>query len=85
MYWRVKVINILLYLDTFLFLVMVYDVGCLVAKTVEEDMRRAGLTINWDKSDVIPKHELLYLGFEVDLATSLFKVHIVSKMGSSPG
>jgi len=50
-YWRAKGIYILPYFGDFLFLVMRYDARCLLAKIVEEDMRRAGLAINWDKSD----------------------------------
>ena len=51
MYWRAREINILPYLDDFLFLIIRYDSGCLLAEIVEEDMRRAGLIINRDKSD----------------------------------
>jgi len=76
MYWRARGINILPYLEDFLFLKMGYDDGCLLAKIVEEDMRRAGLTINWDNSDGNPKHERLHLGFDVDLLAGLFKVPI---------
>jgi hypothetical protein len=54
---------------------MGYDAGCLLAKIVEEDMRRAGLAINQAKSDGIsPKHDRVYLRFDVDLAAGLFKV-----------
>jgi hypothetical protein len=46
-FWRTKGINILPYLDDFLFLVMGYDAGCRLAKIVEEEMRLlAGLAIN---------------------------------------
>jgi hypothetical protein len=55
---------------------MRYDDGCLLAKIVEEDMRRADLTIKWDTSDGDPMHERLHLGFDVDLAAGLFKVPI---------
>ena len=55
---------------------MGYYVGCLLAKIDEIDMRRTGLTNNWDKSDGNLKHERLHLGFDVDLAAGLFKVPI---------
>jgi hypothetical protein len=74
MFWRSRGINILPYLDDFLFLIMGYDAGCLLAKIVEEDMRLAGLAINQDKSDGAPKHDRVHLGFYVDLAAGLFKV-----------
>jgi hypothetical protein len=45
-------------------------------KKIEEDKRRAGLTINWDKSDGTPKHDRLHLGFDVDLAAGLFELSI---------
>jgi hypothetical protein len=64
--------NILPSLDDILFLIMGYDVGSLLIKIVEEDMHRAGLTINWDKSDVTPKHKRLHLWFAVELAAGLF-------------
>jgi len=76
MYWRVKGINILPYLDDFLLLIMGYDAGFLLAGIVEEDMRRAGLAITREKSDGSPKHNRVHLGFDVNLATGLFKVHI---------
>jgi len=76
MYWRARGINILPYLDDFLFLNMGYDVGCLLAKIVEEGMRHAGLTINRDKSDGTLKYKRLHLGFDVNLAAGLFKVPI---------
>ncbi len=55
---------------------MGYYAGCLLAKIVKEDMRRAGLAINWDKSDDISKHERRHLGFDVDLVNGLFKIPI---------
>jgi hypothetical protein len=55
---------------------MGYDAGFLLAEIVEEDMRRAGLTINWNKSDDTLKYEQRHLGFDVDLANGLFKVLI---------
>ena len=73
MYWGSKGINILPYLDDSLFLIMGYDAGNFLAKVVKEDMRRAGLTINWNKNDDIPKHERRHLGFDVDRANGLFK------------
>jgi len=76
MYWRAIGINILLYLDDFIFLVMGYVAGYLLAQIVEEAMHRAGLTINRDKSDGTHKHETLHLGFEMDLAVGLFRVPI---------
>jgi hypothetical protein len=56
---------------------MRYDIGCLLAKIVEEDMRRAGLAINQSKSDGTPKHDRVHLGFDVDLAVGLFKVPLM--------
>jgi hypothetical protein len=76
MFWRARGINILPYLDDFLFLIMGYDAGYLLAKIVEEDMRRAGRAINQSKSDGTPKHDRVHLGFDVDLASGLFKVPI---------
>ena len=76
MYWRAKGINILPYIDDFLFLIMVYDAGCLLAEIVEEDMRRAGIAINREKSDGTPKHNRVHLGFDVDLVAGLFKAPI---------
>jgi hypothetical protein len=75
-YWRSKGIYILPYLDDFWILIMGYYAGCLLAKIVKEDMRRAGLAINWDKSDDISKHERRHLGFDVDLVNGLFKIPI---------
>jgi hypothetical protein len=72
MFWRSKEINILLYLDYFLFLIMGFDAGYLLAKIVKEGMRREGLTINRDKSDYMPKHERRHVGFDVDLANGFF-------------
>ena len=74
--WRSKGVNILPYLDDFLFLIIGRDAGCLLAKIIEEAMRRAGLTNNWDKYYDTPKHERRHLGFNVDLANGLFKVLI---------
>ena len=54
MHWRGKGINILPYLDDLLFLICGFEVGIRLARIVEEDMRLAGLSINWDKSDNIP-------------------------------
>jgi hypothetical protein len=68
MFWRSRGINILPYLDAFLFLIMGYDAGCLLAKIVEVYIRRAGLAINQAKSDGTPKHDRVHLGFDVDLA-----------------
>jgi len=76
MYWRSKGIDILPYLDDFLLLLIGYDGGCLLAQIIKDDMRRAGLTINWDKRDDTPKHERRSLGFDVDLANGLFKIPI---------
>ena len=53
---------------------MGYDAGCRLAKIIEEDMRRAGLAINQDKRDGTPRHDRVHLGFDVDLASGLFKV-----------
>jgi hypothetical protein len=47
-----------------------------LAKIVEEDMRRAGLVINQDKSDGTHEHDRVHLGFDVNLAAGLFKVPI---------
>jgi len=74
MYWRADIIIILPYLDDLLFLIFGYNACLDMARIVDEDMRLAGLNINWDKSDGIPLHERLYLGFDVDFASGLFKV-----------
>ena len=76
MYWRARGINILPYLDDFLFLIMGCDVECLLANIVEEDMRRSGLATNQDKRDGTPKHDRVHLGFDMDMAAGLFKVPI---------
>jgi len=76
MYWRSKGINIRSYLDDFLLLIAGYDDGCLLVILVEEDMRRAGLAINWDKGDNTSKHERRHLGFDVDIANESFKIPI---------
>ena len=55
---------------------MGYDAGCLLAKIIEEDMRRVGLAINQDNYDGTPKHDRVHVGFDVDLVTGLFKVPI---------
>ncbi len=55
-------------------------IGCeacrLLARIVEEDMRLAGLSINWGKSDGTPSKERIHLGFVVNLAEGLFKIPI---------
>ena len=56
---------------------MGYANGCLLTKNAEEDMRRAGLAINQDKSDGTPEHDRVHVGFDVDLAAGLFKVPII--------
>jgi len=76
MYWRAKGINILPYLDDLLFLICGFEVGIRLARIVEKDMRLAGLSINWDKSDNTPLQERVHLGFLVNLAEGLFKVPI---------
>ena len=55
---------------------MGYDDGRLLAKIVKEDMRLAGLTVNWVKSDGINSHERLHLGLDVELVAGLFKAPI---------
>ena len=47
-----------------------------MAKIFNEDTRRAGLTINWYRSDDTTKHERRHLGFDVNRANGLFKVPI---------
>jgi hypothetical protein len=47
-----------------------------LALIVEEDMRLASLTINWEKSDGIPLQERIHLGFIVNLAEGVFEVII---------
>jgi hypothetical protein len=47
-----------------------------MARRVEEDMRRAGLAINLEKSYVNYLNEIFQLGFVVDLAEGIFKVPI---------
>jgi hypothetical protein len=76
MYWKGKGINILPYLDDLLFLIYGYEAGINLARIIEEDMRLAGLSINWDKSDNIPLQERVHLGFLVNLAEGLFIVSI---------
>ena len=76
MFWRYKGINILSCWDDFLFLIMGFDAGCLLAEISKEDMRREGLAINWEKSYYMPKHERRHLGFDVDLANELFKIPV---------
>ena len=74
MFWRAKGINILPYLDDFLFLICSYDAGVRLRSIIENDMRLAGLSINWDKSDNNPLQERIHLGFIVNLAEGLFKI-----------
>ena len=54
--------------------------GCeacrVLTRIVEEDMRLAGLTINWKKLDGTPLQERIHLGFVVNFAEGLFKVPI---------
>jgi hypothetical protein len=76
MYWRAKGINILPYLDDLLFLITGCEACRALARIVAEDMRLAGLSINWEKSDEIPSQERVHLGFVVNLAEGLFKVPI---------
>ncbi len=73
MYRRGKGINILPYLDDLWLLIYGYEAGIKLARIVEEDMRLAGLSINWYKSDNIPLQERVHLGFLVNLAEGLFK------------
>ncbi len=47
-----------------------------LARIVEEDMRLAGLSINWEKNDGTPSQERIHLGFVIILADGLFKVPI---------
>jgi hypothetical protein len=61
------------YLDDFLFFICGYDDGIRLAHIIEEDMRRSGLSINWDKSDKTTLHERVHLSFLVNLAEGLFK------------
>ena len=75
-YWRGKGINILPYSDDLLFLIYGYEAGIKLARIVEEDMRLAGISIIWDKSDNIPLQERVHVGFLVNLAEEIFKVHI---------
>jgi hypothetical protein len=42
-------------------------------------MRLAGLSINLDKSDNVPLHERIHLGFVVNLADGLFKIPVVRR------
>ncbi len=72
MYRRTKDINIILYLDDLLFLITGCEACRRLARIVEEDMHRAGLTINWEKSDGNLWQERLHLGFVV--SEGFFKV-----------
>jgi hypothetical protein len=77
MYWRAKGINILPYLDDLLFLICGYEEGIRLRSIIERDMRLAGLSINWDKSDNNPLQERIHLGFVVNLAEGLFKIPVI--------
>jgi hypothetical protein len=57
-----------------MFLVSGYNACNLLDCIVKEDMRLAGLSTNWDKSDNELLHECLHLGFVVDHAQGFFKV-----------
>ncbi len=73
MYWRSKGINILPQLDDFLFLIFWgYDARTRLSRIIEEDMRRAGLSINWDKRDRSRLQERVHLGFVVKISEGLF-------------
>ncbi len=50
MYWRARGINILFYLDDLLFMITGCEACRALARIVEEDMRLAGLSINWEKT-----------------------------------
>jgi hypothetical protein len=76
MFWRARGINILPYLDDLLFFITGCEACRRMAREVEHDMRCAGLTINWEKSDGTPSHERIHLGFVVDLSNGLFKVPV---------
>ena len=76
MYWRARGINILPYLDDLLVMITGCEACRTLARIVEEEMRLAGLTINWEKSDGTPLQERIHLGFVVNLAEGLFKVPI---------
>ena len=76
MYCKAKEINILPCLDDILFLIFGYKACLELARIFEEDIRLAGLTIECDKSDGTPFYERLHLGFDVNLASGLFKVPI---------
>jgi hypothetical protein len=71
MYWRAKGINILPYLDDLLFLITGCEACRQLARMVEYDMRRAGLSINEEKSDGVPSQERIHLGFVVNLSEDL--------------
>jgi hypothetical protein len=73
MYWMAKGINILPYLDDLLFLICGYEAGVRLRFIIEKDMRLAGLSINWDKSDNNPLQERIHLGFIVNLAKGFFR------------
>jgi hypothetical protein len=59
-YWRAEGINILPYLDDLVFLITGYNTCNLLDRTFEDDMRLAGLHINWDKSDNERVHERVH-------------------------
>ena len=71
-----KGIDILPYLDELLFLITGCEACRQLARMVEYDMRRAGLSINEEKSDGVPSQERIHLGFVVNLSEGLFKVPI---------
>jgi hypothetical protein len=63
-------------LDDLLFLICSYEAGIRLRSIIEEDMRLAGLSINWDKSDNVPLQERIHLGFIVNLAEGIFKIPV---------
>ncbi len=72
MYWRAKGITILPYLDYLLFIFTSCEACRRSSRIVEEDMRLAGLTINWEKSDGIPLQERIHLSSVINRTEGLF-------------
>jgi hypothetical protein len=62
MYWQTRGINILPELDYLLFIITGCEACLSLARIVEEEMRLASLTFNWEKSDEPRyKNELIWI------------------------
>jgi hypothetical protein len=72
MFWRREGINVLPYLDDFMFMKQGLYTFVRLARRVEEDFVLAGLRINVPKCRRIPAQQRRQLGFEVDFAAKKF-------------